>query len=85
MKTAGKCLEKKIVSIARRSHMQKHLNFSNVKELYAKFKSSYPDIKTCFSNFCLHRLKWWITVRASGTHTVCVSLTETTSSFILNK
>ena len=64
--------KKDFVSIARRSHMQKRLILSNLKELYAKFKTCYPDIKTCFSNFCSHRPKWCITVGASGTHTVCV-------------
>ena len=64
--------EKHFMSIAQRSLMQKHLILSNLKELHAKFKSSYPDIKTCFSNFYSHRPKWCITVGASGTHTVCV-------------
>ena len=64
--------KKDFVSIARRSHMQKRLILSNLKELNAKFKACYPDIKTCFSNFCSHRPKWCITVGASGTHTVCV-------------
>ena len=63
--------KKDLVSITQRSHMQKRLILSNLKELYAEFKSSYPDIKTCFSNFCSHRPKWCITVGALGTHTVC--------------
>ena len=54
IKTSGKCLEKNFMSIVRRSHMQKCLILSNLKELYANFKSSYPDIKTCFSDFCSH-------------------------------
>ena len=49
--------KKDFVSIAQRSHMQKRLILSNLKELYAKFKTSYPDIKTCISNFCSHRPK----------------------------
>ena len=64
--------KKDFFSIARRSHMQKHLILSNLKELYTKFKTCYPDIKSCFFNFCSHRPKWCITVGASGTHTVCV-------------
>ena len=63
--------KKDFVSIAQRSHMQKHLILSNLKELHPKFKTSYPNIKTCFSNFCSHHPKWCITVGASGTHTVC--------------
>ena len=62
--------KKDFVSIARRSHMQKRLILSNLIELYAKFKTCYPDIKTCFANFCSHRPKWCITVGASGTHTI---------------
>ena len=64
--------KKEFVSTARRSHMQKRLILSNLKELYAKFKNCCPDINTCFSNFCSHCPKWCITVGASGTHTVCV-------------
>ena len=64
--------KKDFVSIAQRSHMQNHLILSNLKEQYAKFKTSYPDKKICFSNFCSHHPKWCITVGASGTHTVYV-------------
>ena len=64
--------KKDFASISRRTHMQKRLILSNLKELYAKVKNTYPDIKIGFSTFCLHRLKWCITVGASGTHTVCV-------------
>ena len=65
--------KKDFVSIARRSHMQKCLIFLNLKELYDKFKTSYPDIKTYFSNLCSHCPKWYITLSwTSGNHTVCV-------------
>ena len=40
--------KKDFVRIAQRSHMQKYLILSNLKELYAKFKTSYPDIKIFF-------------------------------------
>jgi hypothetical protein len=65
--------KKDFVSISRRTHMQKRLILSNLKELYTKFKNNNPDIKIGFSTFCLHRPKWCVTVGASGTHTVCVS------------
>ncbi|XP_012560034.2 uncharacterized protein LOC105846148 [Hydra vulgaris] len=64
--------KKDFVSIARRSHMQKRLILSNLKLLYAKFKTCYRDIKSCFSNFCSHRPKSCVTVGASGMHTVCM-------------
>ena len=54
--------------------MQKQKILSNLKELYAKFKTSYLDIKTHFSDFCSHRQKWCIRVGASDTHTVCLHL-----------
>ena len=43
--------KKDFVSIAQRSHMQKRLILSNLKELYTKFKTSYPDIKIVFLTF----------------------------------
>ena len=64
--------KKDILSISRRTHMQKRLILSNLKELYAKFKSNYPYIKVGFSTFCVYRPKWCITVGASDTHTLCV-------------
>ena len=57
--------------LARRSYIQKHLILSNLKELHATFKNSYPDIKTCFSNFCSHHPKCCITVKGtSDAHTI---------------
>ena len=72
MKTAGKCPEKRFCEYSLKSHIQMHLILSNLKEQYAKFKTSYPDIKTCFSNFCSHRPKWCITAGASVIHTECI-------------
>ena len=33
------------ISIGRNIHVQKRLILSNLKELYAEFKSKYPDLK----------------------------------------
>ena len=60
------------VSISRKTHMQKRLILSNLKELYIKFKNNNPDTKIGFSTFCLHRPKWCVTFEPSDTHSVCV-------------
>ena len=46
-----KCLmpgKKDIVSIRKNKHEQKHLILCNLKELFAQFKSQYPNIKIGF-------------------------------------
>ena len=64
--------------------MENYLILSNLKELYAKFKSSYPDIKTYFSNFCSYRQKWCITVGASCMHTVYICTYHQNVKLIIN-
>ncbi|XP_047123804.1 uncharacterized protein LOC124806738 [Hydra vulgaris] len=64
--------KKDYVSIKKNVHMQKRLLLCNLKELFVAFKTKNPEIKIGFSRFCTLRIKWCITVGASGTHSVCV-------------
>ena len=64
--------KKDYVSIAKNEHKQKRLLLSNLNELYEAFKEKNPAIKIGFSKFCSLRPKWCVTVRSSGTHSVCV-------------
>ena len=64
--------KKDYVSISRNIHKQKRLILSNLNELYANFKTRYPDTKIGFSKFCQLRPKWCVIAGSSGTHSVCV-------------
>nr|XP_047144280.1 uncharacterized protein LOC124817889 [Hydra vulgaris] len=64
--------KKDYVSIKKNVQMQKRLLLCNLKESFVAFKTKNPKIKIGFSRFCTLRPKWYITVSASGTHSVCV-------------
>ena len=51
---------------------QKRLVLSNLKELYAAWKTTNPEKKIGFSTFAALRPKWCVLAGASGTHSVCV-------------
>jgi hypothetical protein len=56
-----------------KEHKQKHLLLSNLKELYLKWCTENPTLKTVgFSTFAALRPKWCVLAGASGTHSVCV-------------
>lgn len=55
-----------------RSHVQKRLVLSNLKEVYHEFKMKYCDKKIGFSKFASLRPKHCVLAGASGTHSVCV-------------
>ncbi len=76
--------KKDYVSIGRNQHMQKRLILSNLKELYSSFRKRFQDVKIGFSKFCMLRPKWCITVRASGTHSVCVCTSHQNVTLVLN-
>ena len=56
----------------KRTHVQKRLVLSNLKEVYREFKEKFPDRKIGFSKFAELRPKHCILAGASGIHTVCV-------------
>lgn len=60
----------------KRTHIQKKLILSNLKELYKSFQLEYPNIKIGFSTFAVMRPKHCVLAGASGTHTVCVCSTH---------
>ena len=64
--------KKDYVSISRGVHRQKRLIMMNLNELYAVFKTKFPEVKIGFSKFCMLRPKWCVTVGSSGAHSVCV-------------
>ena len=64
--------KKDYVSISRNNHRQKRLILSNLKELYANFKTRHSHIQVGFSKFCELRPKWCVLAGSSGTHSVCV-------------
>ena len=55
-----------------RSHIQKRLILSNLKELYRDFKQKNPHVRIGFSKFAELRPKHCVLAGASGTHSVCV-------------
>lgn len=62
------------VRIGKNEYAQKRLMLCNLRELYAQFKTEYPEDKVGFSKFCEMRPKQCILPGASGTHTICVCL-----------
>lgn len=55
-----------------RTHEQKRLILSNLKELHASFKTKNPDKKISFSKFATLRPRNCVLAGGSGTHSVCV-------------
>ena len=55
----------------KRVHVQKRLMLSNLREVYHEFKEKFPDRKIGFSKFAELRPKHCILAGASGTHSVC--------------
>lgn len=55
-----------------KSKEQKRLVLFNLKEIYVKFKETYPLLTVGFSTFASLRPKNCILAGAAGTHTVCV-------------
>jgi hypothetical protein len=55
-----------------KTQIQTQLMLSNLKEIYAKFKDQYSEIKIGFSKFAELRPKNCILAGGSGTHSVCV-------------
>ena len=64
--------KKDYISIGRNMHKQKRLLLTNLKELYAIFKSKYPTRQIRFSKFCSLCPKWCVLSGSSGTHSICV-------------
>lgn len=57
-----------------KEYVQKRLLLCNLKELYADFKTQFPNIKIGFSKFAELRPKFCILAGGTGTHSVCVCL-----------
>ena len=55
--------------------VQKRLPFTNLNEIYALFKSKFPNLTVGFSTFALLCPKWCIPVGVSGSHNVCMHAT----------
>jgi hypothetical protein len=55
-----------------RTHVQKRLVLSNLKEEYHDFKEKFPSEKIDFSRFATLRKKQCVLAGAGGTHCVCV-------------
>lgn len=55
-----------------KEHVQKRLVLCNLKELFCKFKKTYPDCNIDFSKFAQLHPKHCVLSGSSGTHCVCV-------------
>ena len=75
---------KDYVCVGEKQHMQKQLLLVNLKELYSSFLKEYADIKIGFSKFCQLQPNWFVLIRASGTHCVCVFTYHLNIKFILD-
>ena len=58
----------------KRTHVQKRLVLSNLREVYREFKDQYPAQKVGFSKFADLRPKHCVLAGGSGTHCVCVCM-----------
>jgi len=76
--------KKDFVSVGYKLHEQKRLILCNLVELYAAFMEKYPQIKIGFSSFASLRPKQYVTVGASGTHSVCVRTIHQNSQLLVN-
>ena len=54
--------------------VKKRLLLANLNEIYALFKSKFPNLPVSFSTFALLRPKCCIPVRVSDSHNVCVCM-----------
>ena len=50
--------------------VQKRLLLYNIKENHIELKLKIPNLRIGFSAFCQLRLKWYVTVGHSGSHSV---------------
>lgn len=62
---------------------QKRLILSNLRELYASFKTEYPAAKIQFSKFAGLRPQHCVIAGSSGTHTVYVCITHQNMKLML--
>ena len=76
--------KKDFVSIGNSKHEQKRLILCNLKELFAQFKSQYPNVNKGFSKFCSLRLKWCTLVGLPGSHSVCVCTIHQNTTLLVN-
>ena len=63
---------KDYVSVGFKLHHQKRLILCNLKELFAEFKTKFPESKIRLSKFCSLRPKWCVVAGSSGSHKICV-------------
>ena len=64
------------VSVGKKEYRQKRLMYCRTNELYTKFCEEYPNLKVGISKFYTLKPKWYISVDASGGHSVCVCTTH---------
>ena len=70
--------------VGKNVHEQKQLLLCNLHELYTAFKEKHPNSKIGLSKFCNLRPKWYVTVSASGTHSVCVCTSQQNTKLIVD-
>lgn len=64
--------KKDFVSLGKNKHEHKCLVLCHLKEFFVEFKPPTPNVNIGFSKFCILRLKWYILVGSSESHSVSV-------------